>query len=68
MKFVLKINLIWMNSNYFGKNAIIPKIGDKKKIIDIALKNASYDLEHYELLEEKVTNKKNTHKKVFQIY
>lgn len=43
---------------FFGKNAIIPKIGDKKKIIDIALKNASYDLEHYELLEEKVTNKK----------
>ncbi len=41
----------------FGNNAIIPKIGDKKKIVDLAYKNASYDLEHYELLEEKAIQK-----------
>lgn len=41
----------------FGNNAIIPKIGDKKKIVDLAYKNASYDLEHFELLEENKVNK-----------
>jgi len=37
----------------FKNKAIIPKIGDKRKIVNIALKNATYDLKHYELLEKK---------------
>ncbi len=48
----------------FKNNVVIPKIGDKKKIINIALKNASYDLKHYELLQEKrVVRKKETEKR-----
>lgn len=42
----------------FGTKALIPKIGDKKKIIDIAFKNATYDLKHYELLQAKAIDKK----------
>ena len=34
----------------FGKQAFIPKKGDKKKLVDLATKNAMYDLEHYHLL------------------
>ncbi len=34
----------------FGKQAMIPKKGDKKKLVDLATKNAVYDLEHYHLL------------------
>ena len=37
-------------SIYFGSKAIIPKIGDKKKMVDLAIKNAKYDLEHYHML------------------
>lgn len=32
------------------KNAIIPKIGDKRKIVELARKNATYDLENHYLL------------------
>jgi len=35
---------------FFGKKAIIPKIGDKKKVVDLASKNADYDLEHHFML------------------
>lgn len=41
----------------FKNKAIIPKIGDKKKIVNIALKNATYDLKHFELLEKKAISK-----------
>lgn len=34
----------------FGKKASIPKIGDKKKLVDMAYKNAKYDLENHRLL------------------
>ena len=34
----------------FGKIAIIPQKGDKKKIVDMAQKNAEHDLEHYFML------------------
>ncbi len=47
-------------SIYFGSKAIIPKIGDKKKMVDLAIKNAKYDLEHYHMLyrhkDERKTN------------
>lgn len=36
--------------NIFGKQAIIPKKGPKKHMVDLATKNAAYDLEHYHLL------------------
>ncbi len=35
---------------YIGPSAVIPKIGDKKKMVDLATKNAQYDLEHYNML------------------
>lgn len=34
----------------FGKKASIPKIGDKKKLIDMAYKNAKYDFDNYRYL------------------
>ncbi|MBN2268164.1 MAG: excinuclease ABC subunit UvrC [Acholeplasmataceae bacterium] len=34
----------------FGKHAIIPQKGDKKKVVDMAVKNAEHDLEHYFML------------------
>lgn len=37
-------------SIYFGTKAVIPKIGDKKKMVDLAIKNAAYDLKHYHML------------------
>ncbi len=51
----------------FGSKAIIPKKGKKKKLIDIAYKNASYDLNHERLLnktkEEKHLEKVNAFNK-----
>lgn len=47
----------------FGNKAVIPKKGKKKALIDIAYKNASYDLVHEKLLnktkEEKFLEKVN---------
>lgn len=44
---------------YFGSKVIVPKIGDKKKLVDLAYKNAIEDLTHYDKLyrakEEKLT-------------
>ncbi len=37
-------------SFYLSNHAVIPKIGDKKKMVDLATKNAIYDLEHYNML------------------
>lgn len=34
----------------FGKHVMIPQKGDKKKIVDMAQKNAEHDLEHYFML------------------
>ncbi len=34
----------------FGNQALIPKKGQKKKMVELATKNAAYDLEHYHLL------------------
>lgn len=36
--------------NVFQTRVIIPKIGDKKKLVDLAAKNARFDLEHHHLL------------------
>lgn len=41
----------------FGKKASIPKIGDKKKLVDMAFKNAKYDLENHRLLYRISTEK-----------
>ena len=41
----------------FGKKAIIPKIGDKKKLVDLTYKNALYDLENERLLHKNVSEK-----------
>jgi len=41
------------------KNAIIPKKGDKKKIVDLATKNAKMDLENYNQLYRNKHEKKN---------
>lgn len=35
---------------YFGKIAMIPQKGDKRKLVDLATKNADYDLEHHFML------------------
>lgn len=35
---------------HFGKKALIPQKGDKKKLTDLATKNADYDLEHHFML------------------
>jgi len=35
---------------YFGKIALIPQKGDKRKLVDLATKNADYDLEHHFML------------------
>ena len=35
---------------FFGKKVIIPQKGDKKKLTDLASKNADYDLEHHFML------------------
>lgn len=35
---------------FFGKKALIPQKGDKKKLTDLASKNADYDLEHHFML------------------
>lgn len=35
---------------FFGKKANIPQKGDKKKLTDLASKNADYDLEHHFML------------------
>ncbi|MDI6453575.1 excinuclease ABC subunit UvrC [Peloplasma aerotolerans] len=35
---------------YFGKKVSIPQKGDKKKLTDLASKNADYDLEHHFML------------------
>jgi excinuclease ABC subunit C len=34
----------------FGRHVMIPQKGDKKKIVDMAQKNAEHDLEHYFML------------------
>jgi excinuclease ABC subunit C len=34
----------------FGSAASVPKIGDKKKLVDLAAKNAQFDLEHHNML------------------
>ncbi|BCR36360.1 excinuclease ABC subunit UvrC [Mariniplasma anaerobium] len=34
----------------FSKKALIPQRGDKKKVVDLASKNADYDLEHHYML------------------
>ncbi|MDY0210161.1 MAG: excinuclease ABC subunit UvrC [Acholeplasma sp.] len=41
----------------FGKKASIPKIGDKKQLIDMAYKNAKYDFENYRYLNRLQTQK-----------
>ncbi len=43
---------------YFGKKALIPQKGDKKKITELASKNADYDLEHHYMLYRHKDEKK----------
>ncbi len=42
----------------YGKKAVFPKIGDKKKLADLADKNADYDLKHYFMLNRSKDEKK----------
>ena len=42
----------------FGKKAIIPQIGDKKRLVDMATKNADYDLENHFMLYRHQAEKK----------
>lgn len=42
----------------FGKKASIPQKGDKKKLTDLASKNADYDLEHHFMLYRYESEKK----------
>jgi excinuclease ABC subunit C len=42
----------------FGKKALFPQKGDKKKLVDMATKNADYDLEHYFMLYRHQAEKK----------
>ena len=44
---------------YFGNKVVIPKIGDKKKLIDLAHKNAIEDLTHYFKLYRAKSEKMN---------
>ncbi len=37
-------------TQYFGKKALLPQKGDKKKLTEMASKNADYDLEHHFML------------------
>ena len=50
----------------FGKKASIPKIGDKKKLIDLAFQNASYDLENERLLHKNVSEKVSEAQEAFR--
>lgn len=43
---------------FFEKKAFIPQKGDKKKLADLASKNADYDLEHYFMLHRHQQEKK----------
>ncbi len=42
-----------------GQKIVIPKIGDKKKMVDLAVKNAKFDLEHYHMLYRHKDEKKH---------
>lgn len=42
----------------FGKKALIPQKGDKRKLTDLATKNADYDLEHHFMLYRHKDEKK----------
>jgi excinuclease ABC subunit C len=50
----------------FGKKAIIPKIGDKKKLVDLTFKNALYDLENERLLHKNVSEKMSEAQEAFK--
>ncbi|OHE27871.1 MAG: excinuclease ABC subunit C [Tenericutes bacterium GWA2_38_26] len=43
---------------FFGKKALIPQKGDKKKLTDLTSKNADYDLEHHFMLYRHKDEKK----------
>lgn len=50
----------------FGKKISAPKIGDKKKLIDMAYKNAKYDFENYRYLNRLQTEKEQEAIEAFQ--
>lgn len=50
----------------FGKKASIPKIGDKKKLIDMAFKNAKYDFENYRYLNRLESEKTQEAEEAFK--
>lgn len=50
----------------FGKKASIPKIGDKKKLIDMAFKNAKYDFDNYRYLNKLQTEKQKEAEEAFK--
>lgn len=45
--------------SFFKQKAIYPQIGDKKKMIELAYKNAKESLEHYYMLNRHQSEKKN---------
>lgn len=50
----------------FGKKASVPKIGDKKKLVDMAYKNAKYDFENHRYLNKLQTEKQKEAEEAFK--
>ncbi len=50
----------------FKNKAVIPKIGDKKKLIDLAYENASYELLHKQRLKENRLRQKTIKEEIFK--
>ncbi len=50
----------------FGKKASIPKIGDKKKLVDMAFKNAKYDFENHRYLNRLQSEKTKEAEEAFK--
>lgn len=53
----------------FGKKILIPQKGDKKKLVDLALKNAAFDLEHHShLYRSKLEKEQAVQDELHQIF
>lgn len=50
----------------FKNKVFIPKIGDKKKLIDLAEENASYELVHYERLRKNIEKNHQEKEEIFK--
>ncbi len=52
----------------FKTKIVIPQKGNKKKLVDLAYKNASYELKHHELLEQRIKEKNLLYKDAFNSF